>query len=332
MISADRIHNFIPFEDLSLNALEGLLPHFSLKQLKPRSLAFKRGQQDENCHFLLSGSLDLVDEKFDVQRFEGDDEANILALDATHRIHKCSAVAVSECTLAVIPRRYVELISTWTELALADNSDETDWLETLLTSELFNRIPPGNIQQLLARFEEREVALGDVLITEGDEGNECYVIKTGKALVTRQQGAQVQTLAGLTNGALFGEDSLISSLPRSATITMTSDGVVMVLSKEDFDILLKKPVLEYVEEDKLQDLVDNSDTGVVVLDVRTEQEAAQQPIARARNIPLAQLRHQLPSLNPGFMYVVEGEGRAEAAAYVLSESGFNVRVVKRPIT
>ncbi|WP_221799249.1 cyclic nucleotide-binding domain-containing protein [Oceanobacter mangrovi] len=330
MISTERLQTFIPFEDLSAKALEELIPHFKTQQFKPKAVVFKRNQPDEYCHYLLSGTLDLIDEDFQVSRYEGEDEANILALDATHPSHKFSAVAVTDCEVAMIPRRYISLISTWIELALSDDENEdNDWLETLLTSDLFNRVPPGNIQQLLSRFEEREVTLGDVLIREGDEGNECYVIKEGRALVTRGSGRNEETLAALSNGALFGEDSLISELPRSATITMTSDGVVMVLSKEDFNTLLKTPVVEYIKEDKLPELIEDSDTGVVLLDVRTEQEAEQSPIPRARNIPLAKLRNHLDDLNKNFIYVVQGEGRAEAAAYVLSEDGFNVMVLQQ---
>ena len=156
MISAERLQNFIPFEDLSLNALEELLPHFKVQSLKPKGLLFKRGQVDEYCHFLLGGQLNLVDEKFAVQTFDGDDDANILALDASHPLHRCSAIAVTECNVASLPRRYVDLISTWTELTTNTNaSEESDWIETLLTSELFSRVPPGNIQQLFNRFEER---------------------------------------------------------------------------------------------------------------------------------------------------------------------------------
>ena len=167
------------------------------------------------------------------------------------------------------------------------------------------------------------------MIREGDEDTECYVIKRGNAVVTRLNGGKTETLAGISGGSLFGEDALISSLPRSATVTMSSDGVVMVLSKQDFDTLLKTPVLEYVKEDELDELFENSDTGVVILDVRTTQESNQNPIARAKNIPLAQLRSRMPSLNRNFLYIIEGEGRAEAAAYILSEAGFAVRVLHR---
>lgn len=329
MISAEQLQRFIPFGDLSEHALEELLPHFELIRLTSRSLLFKRGQQADYCHYLLQGSIDLIDDHFDVTRQHSEDEGNVLAIDADHSIHKYSAVVVNDCLIARLPRRSLQLINTWIDVALAAASDEeTDWLEALLTSDLFSRIPPGNIQTLLARFDERPVTLGDVLIQEGDEGHECYVIKHGKAVVTRSNGKQEETLAALGPGTLFGEDALISNLPRSATITMSSNGTVMVLSKTDFDTLLKIPVLEYVDNEQLNELIEDSDTGIIQLDVRPTQELIKETTSRARNVPLTHLRSHLDTLNRDFIYVVQGDNRAEAAAYILSEAGFEVKVLR----
>ncbi len=105
--------------------------------------------------------------------------------------------------------------------------------------------------------------------------------------------------------------------------------MLMVLTKEDFDTLLKTPVVEYVSESQLSALIDEGDTGTVVLDVRLPQEVAASPIHRATTIPLAQLRTRLNELSKAFVYVVTGEGRAEAAAYILTEAGYQARVLKR---
>lgn len=331
LLTAERLKNFIPFDELSDSALTELLPHFRIEEVPARKILFKRGDANQTCYFLLDGQIDLVDDRFEVTRLDGNDDANILALDATHPTHKHTAVSQSPCVLAAISRQHVDLISTWLELSQSygEHNDDQDWLEALLTSDLFSRIPPGNIQKLINRFEEREVELGDVIIREGDEGHECYVIKRGKAIVTRKTSKGMETLAALGAGALFGEDSLISSLPRSATITMSSDGLIMALKKEDFDQLLKTLVLEYVDEKDLDDLMENSDTGVVLLDVRSLEEVQAAPMPRSRHIPLSQLRRDMSRLDRVFIYVIVGEGRAEAAAYILSEDGYQVKVMKR---
>ncbi|MCY0966025.1 cyclic nucleotide-binding domain-containing protein [Parathalassolituus penaei] len=332
LLTPERLKNFIPFDDLSENAIGELLPHFIVRELPARKILFKRGDAEKYCYFLLQGQVDLVDDRFQVNRVEGDDDANILALDATHAIHRNAAITQTDAIIAVISRQHVELISTWLELSHSyrEEPEEQDWLEALLTSDLFNKIPPGNIQKLINRFAEREVKLGDVIISQGDEASECYVIKRGRALVTRQTPKGLETLAALGAGALFGEDALISQLPRSANITMSSDGILMVLNKDDFDQLLKSLVLEYIEEADLDDLIENSDTGVVLLDVRNNEEIQHNPIPRSRAMPLARLRTEMRSLDKVFMYVIIGGGRAEAAAYILIEDGYQVKVMRQP--
>jgi signal-transduction protein with cAMP-binding, CBS, and nucleotidyltransferase domain/rhodanese-related sulfurtransferase len=329
-LTPEQVQRFIPFDELSLETIAELMPHFRPYSAPAMKMLFKRGSEDDECHFLLEGEIDLADEQFRITKVHGDDDENFLALDASHSIHRHAAVTQSPCKLFAIRRQYLELITTWSELRQSYELDESesDWLETLLTSELFNRVPPANIQKLLSRFNERVVTLGEEIVHEGEEGNECYVIKTGKAIVTRRAHNQNETLAALTNGALFGEDALISNLPRNATVTMSSDGVLMTLTKDDFDTLLKGPVLEYVNSSDLESLIEEGDTGTVLLDVRTAQEASVSPIPRAQSIPLAQLRSRLGQLSKTFIYVVCGEGRAEAAAYILTEAGYQAKVLK----
>lgn len=330
-LTPEQVQRYIPFDELSLGAIAELMPHFRVYRVGAKKILFKRGDDDSECHFLLSGTVDLANEQFQITTIKGDDDENFLALDASHSIHRNSGITQSPSLLFAIKRSHLELISTWSELAQSWQQEErqADWLETLLTSGLFARIPPGNIQKLLSRFNERTVTLGETIIKEGDEGTECYVIKQGKALVTREQGGKQVTLAALGNGALFGEDGLLSNLPRNASITMSSDGVLMVLAKDDFDTLLKQPVLSYIDEAELATLISEGETGTVLLDVRLPQEVAQSPIHRAITIPLAQLRSRLGELSKAFVHVVIGEGRAEAAAYILSDAGFDAKVLKR---
>ncbi|MEK9711752.1 MAG: cyclic nucleotide-binding domain-containing protein [Thalassolituus sp.] len=326
-----QLQRFIPFDEWSEETISQLAPHFRQYRADARKMLFKRGAADDECHFLLAGSIDLADENFDITTISAEDDDNFMALDSTSDIHRYAAITKTACELVSIKRAYLDLLSTWSEVrqeASSSNDEEADWLERLITSELFARIPPANIQKLLSRFEESDAAFGDVVIREGEIGEHCYVIKQGNALVTRGSGENTETLAALEPGDLFGEDALISELPRNATVTMTSSGSLARLSKEDFDQLLKKPVMVYIKETELEKLIDEADTGVIVLDVRQSQEAEAAPVLRSRNIPLSQLRQHLKELEQDFIYVVYSGGRAEAAAYILSEAGYEARVLK----
>lgn len=331
-VTAEQVQRFIPFDELSEHAIADLLPHFRLYKVAAKRVIFKRGAEDPESHFLLSGCVDLADSQFEITQVCGNDDENILALDGSHAIHRHAGVTKTDCTLFAINRQHLELITTWAELSRSrleeGNDEKVDWLDALLTSNIFNRVPAANIQKLLSDFTDRQVKLGEVIINEGEEGNECYVIQKGKAIVSRLKNNKPETLAALTNGALFGEDALISHLPRNATVTMSSDGTLKVLTKENFEVLLKQPVISYISEEELAALISDGDTGTIILDVRLAQEVAANPINRTQTIPLSQLRSKLEDLAKDFIYVVIGGGRAEAAAYILNEAGFEVKVLQ----
>ena len=86
-------------------------------------------------------------------------------------------------------------------------------------------------------------AAGENLCRQGESGDSFYVIREGQVavLVTGANGQSV-TAAHLTNGAFFGEMSLLTGEPRSGTVRAETDVEVLCLSKEDFAGLLQADV------------------------------------------------------------------------------------------
>lgn len=336
-IDIERLKEFTPFDTLSDAHLRDIVPHLTVARLPRGKVLFKRGQADKLCHFLLSGSVDLADAAFVVRPLASDDPENYIALD-NYPEHRVSAITASDCLVVSIDRDHLDLVLTWSQAAeaMGDGDEEerpdTDWMEALLASDLFATIPPANIQQLFVRFQEREVKLGEVVIREGEAGDSFYVIKEGRALVTRGHGPNQQTLAALKNGDSFGEDALIGDEPRNATVTMTTDGVLMALDKENFIKLLKEPVIQSITEDEYEKMNDEADEGVVLLDVRLPQEFRHDHLPHARNIPLTELRREIRDLEKVFTYVVTCDGgrRCEIGAYLLNEAGLRAVTLKRP--
>ena len=149
-------------------------------------------------------------------------------------------------------------------------------------------------------------------------------------MVPRVKGAKQETLAALSAGRFFGEDALISDSPRNATITMTSDGVLMCLGKNDFQAILQDSVIRHVTEDELDTMVLEADTACILVDVRLPMEFRHDRTPGARNLPLNELRREVQNLEKDFFYVVCGDGRrSELGAYILSEAGLNAYVLDR---
>lgn len=91
--------------------------------------------------------------------------------------------------------------------------------------------------ELVDRLAEvLDVKAGQALVTEGERGHEFFVIADGKAEVTRGGS----TVATLGPGDHFGELAVLDPQPRTASVTMASDGQVMILTEREFYRMLQE--------------------------------------------------------------------------------------------
>ncbi len=97
-------------------------------------------------------------------------------------------------------------------------------LDTLLAvSPLFSALPPEGRAQLMSAVVFSTHKTGERIVREGEEGDRMYVIISGEVGVTTQKEGAVVTLARLRSGDFFGEVSVITGKPRTATVTALSD-------------------------------------------------------------------------------------------------------------
>ena len=338
-IDIKELKGFIPFDYLTTACIKDLASQFRAHQLEKGKILFKRSTKDPECHFLINGAVDLADEDFNITKITSDSEDNYLALDNSALIHRASAITTSKCLIYSIDRAYLDLVTTWSQLSEEieeqdselEDSESIDWMDALLRSPLFTQIPAANIQKLLVRFKERSVDIGEVIVKENESGDEFYVIKDGRAIVTQGDGHKEKTVAAIQTGDCFGEDALIAGSERNATVTMASNGSLMVLEKQDFDELLKKPIIKSISIEELHIQMDEGDSGTVLIDVRHPQEFRHDRLKGSDNVPLNHLREKLKTMNPDFHYVVfcDGGQRSQVAAYIMMESGFNAVCLTR---
>ena len=92
-------------------------------------------------------------------------------------------------------------------------------------------------QLVMDKMRNISFKTGERLIAEGDAGGAMYIIQRGRVRVTR--GGQL--LAELTDNNFFGEISLLTDEPRTATVTALEDTQCWVLSRGDFRLLADDP-------------------------------------------------------------------------------------------
>ncbi|MEM7246922.1 MAG: cyclic nucleotide-binding domain-containing protein [Acidobacteriota bacterium] len=76
--------------------------------------------------------------------------------------------------------------------------------------------------KLITKLQPKEV-----IYTEGESGQEMYVIQAGKVQLTRKTGNEVSDVGTLGKGDFFGEMTLLEGHPRTETATAVDDAEVL---------------------------------------------------------------------------------------------------------
>ena len=120
-------------------------------------------------------------------------------------------------------------------------------------SPLFEVLTAEERAALVKEMELEQHGEGDVIITEGETGSSMYVIAHGEVKVytrgTGGKGGNVY-LAKLSEGDFFGEVSVLTGKPRTATLTASKPTELLRLDKEKLDnALAKYPGIRKVLDD-----------------------------------------------------------------------------------
>jgi CRP-like cAMP-binding protein len=339
--SVQLLKNFAPLDGLKRENLAALAKKVTIRTLTAGKYLFKEGETDKRTVWLVGGLVELREGERTIGMIRGGspDARNPLSPQLPRRV---SARAVDEISYLAIDSELLDVMITWDQTgtyeveelqAQLGSGNGDDWMTTLLQTKSFHRIPPANIQAIFLRMQRVPYKAAEVVIKQGDEGDYFYVIVSGKCTVTRETPLNKEgiKLAELGTGDTFGEEALIAEAKRNATVTMSTDGVLMRLAKQDFRELMNEPLLQWVSYEQAREIVGR---GGKWLDVRLPSEHQNLNIEGSINIPLYFIRLKLSTLDRKAPYVVycDTGRRSSAAAYILVERGFDAYVLKGGLT
>jgi CRP-like cAMP-binding protein len=337
MIDPKQIDRLVPLDGLGAERLQKLLTEAAVEPIKAGKEIFQEGDQDPYTLYLLEGEVTLSSKTSGARRSVqgGSDEARYALSNLKPR--QFTGKTASAARLLRVDSALLDSLLAWDQMSgsgieveeIGGDAADTAWMRRLYESRALLRLPSANLEQLFTRFEEVPMKAGQIVIRQGDKGDYYYAIKHGRCRVVQKPGDQQKmvALADLDEGDGFGEEALLSDAPRNATIAALTDGVLMRLAKEDFLRLLKEPLVERVTD---REAVERVRAGAGLIDVRLEAEFRRANLKGSINIPLARLRQQADGLDRNHQYIVycDTGRRSTAAAFLLSERGFNVAVLK----
>jgi putative ABC transport system ATP-binding protein len=115
--------------------------------------------------------------------------------------------------------------------------------EFLKTVDPFKQLTPAEIANVADRMATRKYNSGEVIIRQGDPGEEFFLIGRGTAAVTKKTPREPERrVATLQAGDIFGEMALLMNEVRNATVQAIDEMEVYCLSKQDFHEALERSV------------------------------------------------------------------------------------------
>lgn len=227
------------------------------------------------------------------------------------------------------------------------NKQFEDTLQFIQQVPLISRLPPADQPLVGAALVLKEFQPGEVVIKEGDTGDEFFLIKSGSAQVFKNNAE----IAKLRPGDYFGEASLLEDTPRNATIKVPENAEKMLktlsITREKFEELgvrerLKFPRRRAVAAEAEGAIKTEADTKDRVYD-KTEEEEAQIDAALKNNKYLSAMLkpEQIPQMikaaykldvKEGVNVIEEGSLTADRF-YIIASGKFNVtKMIERKMT
>jgi CRP-like cAMP-binding protein len=185
-------------------------------------------------------------------------DAAIAEISLQHNV-----VGAVERSRAVDEPSIVEIPLAEIEIELDDDADEESVRNALEQTPLFSALSPESLQRLIDQIELVELPAGQALFHQGDVGQTLYVVAEGRVTVGTETPEQ-KVLGELKDGDFFGEFSLVTEEPRSATIRALVDSELLAIDRKIMCSLIREEpgvltvLLRFLRERLIDNLVQSS--------------------------------------------------------------------------
>lgn len=132
----------------------------------------------------------------------------------------------------------------------------------LQNNALFSALGSSAIEDIVDAMESRAIKAGSTIITQGQPGDNFYVIESG-AFEILVNGKKVADWGEGTKNRAVGELALMYNSPRAATVTATTDAIVWQIGRQTFRSVIAQSAYqthqhmkEFLKRGLLEDLSD----------------------------------------------------------------------------
>jgi len=334
-LSFDTLRKYSYFSGLSDCALKEISGKLIPVQVRAGTQIIKEGSSADAFYLIERGEVDVIKSTkcgqaakiTSLKCGEGFGETALLTCSPRNT----SVTARTNVTvLKLLKKDFEEIVrmdSVFSNILCQKVIDQSRY-NKLKTLQPFALLEPEKMFTLIEKLKEKKYAAGENIIIQGEAADAYYIIRSGLAAVIRKEkDREPERVAVLSEGDGFGEEALIRGRQRNATVKTIDETIVLTLSKNDFEQILKKSFLEW---EFPEDIPAEKRQKSIFVDTRTSYEYEEEHIEDAVNIPLGILRQNYSSLDPGKEYYTycTSDERSMTAAFLMGSMGFKVKSIK----
>jgi CRP-like cAMP-binding protein/rhodanese-related sulfurtransferase len=122
-------------------------------------------------------------------------------------------------------------------MAMTENDNK---VKILMKSPVFRALPKEALNAITRAVQDLVVPQHTIISREGDPGDSLYIINSGKVRIfgRNEKGVEID-LSIQGPGDTFGEMALLTGEPMSANVEVLEETHLMILSKAEFDRILR---------------------------------------------------------------------------------------------
>ena len=249
--AVDRLTTMTLFGGLSEEVLWAVSQRLLLRHVPAGELVYAEGAPGDALYLIDSGQIEVVSDartsRTVLARLGADEFFGEMALLAG-KPHSTAARAVAHTNLWVLYRSdFDDLVNRYPSMSLAlsrvlsqrlADMDRRFTENHLRGLKLLAGLSSSQLEDISRRLKPVRFRQREMIIREGDPGNDMYFVESGRVQVVRGGGPRATVLTELGAGDLFGEMALLTGNPRSASVMALTDVNLWVMSRTDFDDLV----------------------------------------------------------------------------------------------
>jgi CRP-like cAMP-binding protein len=156
---------------------------------------------------------------------------------------RIAALAEGTDAAAVAPSpSFLQRIARLLGVGSEPDTQSVEALGALRATPVFRDATDRGLKKVAAWMQVRGVPTGTFLCTQGEAGDEMFVVVEGRVEVFADtRGDKVEPLATLEPGDVFGMGSMLDAVPRMASCVANGSVVVLALDRGGWDELVGAP-------------------------------------------------------------------------------------------